>query len=180
MAGSACRTVKAATPVERPALEVPPPPPRVIAPIQSENELPVLEPISQLPPNPAERNTSKPRPRPRPEQQVTQDPKPGEQVEAPAPVQQPPAQPQQPTSPLRLENPNSGQMVAQIRDSIGRAKGMLSQVTRARLPNEQRKKAYDDAQLFVEQAEDALKQNNLVAAKELADKAERLAKELQG
>ena len=48
------------------------------------------------------------------------------------------------------------------------------------LSPETRKKAYNDAKLFATQAEEAINAANLVFAKELADKAERLAKELQG
>ena len=67
----------------------------------------------------------------------------------------------------------------QIRDSVERTRRMLDKIDYGPLSND-RKKAYDDAKLFATQAEDALKAANLVFAKELADKAERLAKELQG
>jgi len=47
------------------------------------------------------------------------------------------------------------------------------------LSNE-RKKAYKDAQLFLQQAEDALKDGNIVLAQAVATKAETLARELAG
>ena len=43
---------------------------------------------------------------------------------------------------------------------------------------ETRKKQYDEAKLFATQAEQALKENNLVVAKEFAYKADRLTREL--
>ena len=43
-----------------------------------------------------------------------------------------------------------------------------------------RKRYYDDAKRYLQQAEDALKGGNEVFAKGVADKAETLAKELAG
>jgi hypothetical protein len=43
-----------------------------------------------------------------------------------------------------------------------------------------RKKAYNDAKLLLQQAEDALKEGNLAFAQGVASKAETLAKELAG
>jgi phage shock protein A len=48
-----------------------------------------------------------------------------------------------------------------------------------RLSNE-RKKAYNDAKMYLQQAEDALKQGNFVFAQNIANKAESLARELAG
>ena len=48
LAGAACTTTRAATPIERPALEVPPPPPRVIVPLPPPDQ-PYLEPVAELP-----------------------------------------------------------------------------------------------------------------------------------
>ena len=90
----------------------------------------------------------------------------------------PPATPPAPT----LTTPPQGDANAvsrQIRDSIERTRRALEKVDYGPLPDV-RKKAYDDAKLFALQAEEAIKVNNLVFARELADKAERLAKELQG
>jgi hypothetical protein len=66
-----------------------------------------------------------------------------------------------------------------VSDVIERTRRTLNSIDYGTLSNA-RKKAYDDAKLFAQQAEDALKTNNVVFAKELAEKAERLAKELQG
>ncbi|HVL66337.1 MAG TPA: hypothetical protein VM364_03645 [Vicinamibacterales bacterium] len=175
-AAAGCSTTKAATPLERPALEVPPPPPRVITPLPPP-EAPALDPVGDLPAN---ANTAAP-PRPRPQQRDRNEPaKPDPKPETPPdqPATPPPAPPQQ--GPLRIpETSNPQQLAAQIRDTIARARGILDRTDYGPLSNA-RKKAYDDAKLFAQQADDALKASNLVFAKELADKAERLAKELQG
>ena len=174
VASSACATTLREPVVERPALEVPPPPPRVIAPLPvpdlPQQEPPVEDPAETKPATP-------PKPKPQP-----QPPKPEVKPDAPVdplptPVTPPPAPP-----PPTLSTPPQGDATAiarQIRDSIVRTRGALDKVNYGPLSND-RKKAYDDAKLFATQADDALKANNLVFAKELADKAERLAKELQG
>ena len=85
------------------------------------------------------------------------------------------------TPPPQLRTPetaNSAQLAQQIREMVDRTRGILGKIDYGPLRNEH-KKAYDDAKLFAGQAEDALKAKNLVFAKELADKAERLAKQLQ-
>jgi outer membrane biosynthesis protein TonB len=174
-ASAACVTTKAATPIEHPALEVPPPPPRVITPL----------PVPDLPAQevPAEDPNSKPSapPKPKPQPQANAKPPdskpPDAPVEAAQPAQPPPVPPPVPT----LSTPPQGDANAvarQVRDSITRTRAALDKINYGPLSND-RKKAYDDAKLFATQAEEGLKANNLVFAKELADKAERLAKELQ-
>ena len=174
LGGAACTTTRAATPVERPALEVPPAPPRVIVPIPAPDAPPVLEPVEDLPVVTGDRSPTKPRPpRDKPDPNKPADVKAEPPVEPPV---QPP--PQQPAPQLRLENPNGAQTGAQSRDTINRAKALLEKIDRNSL-TEPRRKAYEDAKLFAQQAEDALKTSNFVFAKELADKAERFARELQ-
>ncbi|MBA3297187.1 MAG: hypothetical protein H0U19_09640 [Acidobacteria bacterium] len=172
--GTACTTGRAATPIERPALEVPPPPPRVIVPLP-QPEAPVPEPVGELPPS-----TSKP-PRPRPSPPQREPAKPDPKPEAPPePAPASPVVP--PVAPPQLRMPETGDAVAasrQVRDIVERTRRTLNTIDYGALSNV-RKKAYDDAKQFAEQAEDALKAANVVFAKELADKAERLARELQG
>jgi hypothetical protein len=168
--GAACTTTKAAAPIERPALEVPPPPPRVVEPIPLPP--PQLQPVENLGPEappapsrprPAAKETQKPEPKP-------EDPKPVEPT--PPAVQPPPV--------LRMpETVNTAQLANQIREAIARSKAILDKVDYQRL-SPVAIKAYKESQMFAQQAEDALKTNNLPFAKELADKAERLARELQG
>lgn len=175
VSGSACVTARAATPADRPALDVPDPPARVVAQLPTpEPPLPALEVVDDLPtgtkPSSPPR-TNKPAPKDPPKPEVKPDPPPT--TEAP-----PPAQPPAP----QLRTPEAGDAGAasrQIRDSVERTRRSLGQINRASLPV-LRQKAYDDAQSFVKQAEEQLNAKNLVFARELADKAERLAKELTG
>ena len=175
---AACSTARAAAPIERPALEVPPPPPRVIIPLPPP-EMPSPEPVGDLPANANGSAPQRPRPqRDRSDSQKPADPKP----EAPPVEQQPPpaVPPPAPSPQLRMpETANAAQLGGQIRETIDRARAILGKTDYGPL-SEARKKNYTNAQLFAQQAEEALKASNLVAAKELAEKAERLAKELQG
>jgi hypothetical protein len=66
-----------------------------------------------------------------------------------------------------------------VRTTIDTARGTLNGVNFGLLSNV-RKKAYNDAKLLIQQAEDALKEGNLAFAQGLATKAETLAKELAG
>ena len=167
--GTGCATTRAETPRERPALDVPMPPPRVIMPLPTVPGPPAPEPVGDLPGN-STQTPSRPRPQRPPETQKVEakpeDPKPPEATPPPSTVPQ-----------LRIPASDTGQTAAQIRDIIDRTRKTLRGIDYATLPNP-RKKAHDDANMFATQADEALKTNNLVFAKELADKAERLAKEL--
>jgi hypothetical protein len=66
-----------------------------------------------------------------------------------------------------------------VQATIDSARGILNTVNYGPLSNE-RKKAYNDVKLFLQQAEDALKQANFAFAQGVARKAETLAKELAG
>jgi hypothetical protein len=170
-------------PSDRPALIVPAPPPRIIEPAI---EPPPPEPVAELPPPPssAPPRTSRP-PAPKPaatEARAEAKPgeaKPGEQK----PVDLPPVDPPPPVSPsAQLRTPQTSDTSAaakNVRVTIDTASGLLNTVDYAPLSNV-RKKAYNDAKLFMKQAEDALKQGNLVFAQAVANKAETLAKELAG
>jgi hypothetical protein len=175
-AGTACTTTRAATPVERPALEVPPPPPRVVAPQPAPQ--PQLEPVENIGPGTPipsvpktrpQRDNSTQKPDPKPE-----EPKPVDPIPVAPPAQEPAAAPQ-----LRLPENSGSPQVSQITDTIGRAKYILSKVNFEPL-SPAAKKAYKESEMFADQALDALKNNNLALAREFADKAERLAKGLQG
>ena len=171
LAGTACRTARAAEPIDRPALEVPPPPPRVIIPLPGPNVPPRLEPVEELP-TATDKSPTKPR--------ANRDkPDPTKQDAKIEPVE-PPNQPPPPaTPPLRLENPNSAQLSNHVRDTLARARAIIDGIDRKSLTLETRRKAYDQAKLFAEEAEDAIQKNNLVYAKEVAEKAERLASSIK-
>jgi hypothetical protein len=180
---SACATTRAAAPVERPPLDVPPVPPRVVeaAPIPDVGN---PEPVPDLPPErpsspPA---TSKPRASTRDTGRDTQKPdvKPVEPI---PPVEQPPAAPPQAAAPAPLiRTPATADSAAserQIRDVMQKAQSGLGNVDFERL-SPPRKKAYNEAKDFIDRAEAAIKASNFELAKDLAGKAEKLANELQG
>jgi hypothetical protein len=180
---SGCASVSANAP-ERPALVVPPAPPRIIEPV---SELPP-EPVADLPapagvpppvtPTRTGRGSSRenaPKPEAKPAEVKPGDPKP---VDQPPPLE--PAPPAAPPAQLRTpQTADTSGAAKTVRTTIDTARGVLNSVNFAPLSNE-RKKAYNDAKLFLQQAEDALKEGNLVFADSMAKKAETLAKELAG
>jgi outer membrane biosynthesis protein TonB len=173
---SACTAAKAATPLERPALIVPPPPPRAITPPPLPEVQPAPEVVGETP-----ATTNKPAPRPRPQnQRDTTKPEPPKVDPLPE-TAPPPAAPPPPVTP-QLRMPEGGDTAAtarQARDTIERTRRIVSNIDPARLSSVLQK-ALTDAKAFTTQAEEALNAGNVVFAKELAEKAERLAKELQG
>jgi hypothetical protein len=175
---SACMTTRAQTPAERPALEVPPVPPRVLEP--ADVGAPARpEPVEDLPPPP----TNQPRPRPPARDTAQREPAKTDPKPDIPPAETPATQPAPAASnvpPLRIPgNADAAQAERQVRETIGRADGLLSRVDYGRLSQNSRK-AYDEAKLFMQGADGALKESNFELARELAGKAEKLARELQG
>ena len=156
---------------------VPAPPDRVIEPAEI---VPDPVPVPELPSAPNGAPARPPRRETPARSQATEakptDPKPVEQV--PGPVEPAPAA----TPPAQLRTPQtadtSGAAKA-VRTTIDTARGLLNGVNFGVLSNE-RKKAYNDAKLLMQQAEDALKEGNLGIAQGVATKAETLARELAG
>jgi hypothetical protein len=179
---SGCAILSAKKAPDLPSMNVPPPPPRVIEPAPE----PLPEPVAELPTAPpsstvARGNTRPSVPRPAPPQEPKpSDPKPVEPppvVPDPAPVPQPPAQP---TAQLRTpQTADTNNAEKGIRTTLDRARGLLNGVD-YRLLNSERKKAYDDSQGFIKEAEEKLKEGNFVYAQAVAKKAETLARELAG
>jgi len=174
---SACASVQAKAPADRPALEVPPPPPRTIEATPHE-ESPNPEPVSDLPPSsPAPTNKTRSAPTretPRPEAKPPETPptEPAPPAAAPAPI--PPA-PQ-----LRTPGVADGpEATKQVRDMIEGAKKALNTVNYQKLSDAQRGQ-YKNAQMMITGAEEQLKGSNFDIARNLADKANRIATELQG
>ena len=183
---SACATARAAAPIERPALEVPPVPPRIVEPAPAP-DLGNFEPVADLPPEkPAPPASAKPRPpsaretnNREPQKAESKPPEPLPVVEPP-PTAPPPAPPTA-AAPL-IRTPATADAAAserQIRDTMLSAQKGLSNVNFNGLSG-QRKKAYNEAKDFIERAEVAIKASNFELAKDLAGKAEKLANELQG
>lgn len=174
VAVSACITSRAQTPVERPTLDVPPVPPRVIDPAPPP-EVSVLEPVADLPP---ERATT-PAPKPRaasPKEIGKETAKPESQKTEIPPVEPPPVAPPAPVPPT-IKTATTVDS-AGIRDTILRAGKMLNSIDYTRLKPET-KTAYNQAKSHKDEAEAALKRSDFDLAKELAEKAEKLAREIQ-
>jgi hypothetical protein len=172
---SACASAQARSPVDRPALEMPPVPPRVIEvpPL----EPPPPEPVGELPPPPSPAPPPRPRNTPPAREAAKPDPKPeapvapAEQAAVPPPA---PALPQLRT-PGTPDGPEASRLVG---DVVERARKMLRSVD-YRYLTAARKAEYDTATRTIEQSESALKEGKFDIALNLAEKAERIARELQ-
>ena len=159
--GCAARAAEAPT---GPPLEVPSPPERVLAPVE---EAPVAAaPVPDTPPAPARPTPAPPAARPAPA------------AAAPAP---PPAvvTPTPPPRDLRPSSPANTATEGSVRDLLARAAKDINQVNYNRLSAEGRAQ-YDQSKRFSIQAEQALRERNLIFAATLADKAATLAAELLG
>ena len=173
-----CATTRAQAPTQRPALDVPPVPPRVIEPVLPP-EPTTLEPIGELPTAPS---TNPPRPRPNPPRDASREAKSDAKPPEPAqPETTPPPAPQPaPVGPLRTSRTADGAKAEQqIRDVIRRTNGLLGKIDYQVLTPE-RRKVYNEAKQFVDGAETAIKEEKFELALEFAEKAETLARGLQG
>jgi len=178
LAAPACMRTQAKVTPDAP-LEVPPAPPRDVE--VSDSEPP---PPATLVPEPA-RNPSRLRPpttQPRAEPPRPEPPKPDTPPppsEPPKPVEEPrPAPP--PSSTLQTTPPTAeGEVERAIRAALSRANNDLSRVDYRALNTDARTQ-YDTAKRFVQQADRALHEKNLVFAKSVADKAAALAAQLAG
>jgi outer membrane biosynthesis protein TonB len=167
---AACASAQAKSPPARPNLEVPPAPPRVV------QTTPLPEPA---PPEPVELpapTPSTPRPRPPSRETAKPDPKP-ETPPDPPPAAAPPVAPAP-----QLRTPATADVAEasrQVRDILERARKTLDSINYQRL-TKARKAEYDRAKLMILQSEDAVKSEKFPYAKNLADKADQIAKELHG
>ena len=170
---AACATVKAKVPADRPALEVPVPPGKVIEPMPHQ-EPATPEPVGDLPTAPP----ANPRPnKPAAREPARTDPKPETPIVETAP---PPVAPLAPAPQLRTPGtPDSGEAARQVRDILDRANKTLSSIDTRRF-SKAKTEQRDNARRLVTQSEDALKAGNFDSARKLADKANDIAKELQG
>ena len=159
---------------DRLPLDVPPPPAHVV-------ELPAepLEPVGEIP-SPTDPGTSKAphppaakAPEAKPEKPDNPPAQPATPAETPAPVPPPAPAPQLRTP----ETADTSQAAKNVKATIDRAWSSLGNVNFPTLSNE-RKKAYNDVKAYIQQAEDALKEGNVVYAQAVATKAEKLALEL--
>ncbi|MEA2936288.1 MAG: hypothetical protein QOD74_2934 [Variibacter sp.] len=167
-----CAAAQAKVPAERPALDVPAAPPRVIEKTVQETAPP--EPVPELPPQPV--TPPKPRPQAPVRETAKVEPKPETPVDTPVVVASAPA----PVPPL-LRTPqtaDSAGAARQVSELLDRANKALGSINYQRLSKDRRDQ-YEQVKLMITECEQAVKAANFEKALNLADKAERLANALQ-
>jgi len=172
-ASTACATASAKVAPDRPALEVPAPPTKVVesAPMP---ETTTPDPVPELPP--AQPTNARP-PRPQSREPARTDPKPEATAAESAP---PPVAPVTPPPQLRAAGtPDASEAAKQVQVIIDRAGKAIKSVNHQNFPKE-RRAVYENALSLLAQAEEALKKSDFENAKKLAEKVEATAKELQG
>ena len=180
LAGCAKAQAKAAA--DGPPLQVPEPPPRVLAPPEEPLASAPLTPEAETPPATAPRTpATRPPVRRPPNAANTPEPEPRQE---PAPTPPVAAQPTPPPAepPRELRPALSAADAAEerkVRDVLARAARDLNRVDYQRLSTQGRSQ-YDQSKRFSDQAEQAIKDRNYVFATTLADKAAALAAELLG
>jgi hypothetical protein len=168
-----CARGQAKTSAAGPPLDVPAPPPRVLAPV--EEPATVEAPPPETPPAPA---AAAPRTPPRPPARRTEPERPPESA-APAAATPPAPAPPEPSRELRPASPAADATAERdTREALSRASAALSRVDYGKLSADSRAQ-YDQSKRFMEQAQQALKDRNFVFAATLADKAATLAVGLQ-
>ena len=167
-AAAGCAKAQARTQPERVPLDVPPVPPRVIAPAVVE----VVAEEAPEPPAPA----APARPPARPRTTATRETPPPK----PEPPKADPVPARQPAPRLRTpQNTSDLEVERKIRESLARSSRALDSVNQAAL-NPDARTQYDTARRFIQQAEEGLGAKNYVFAGYLADKAETMAAVLVG
>ncbi|HEY7791339.1 MAG TPA: hypothetical protein VIC33_12540 [Vicinamibacterales bacterium] len=168
-----CARLHARSQPQMPALATPPPPPHRVEPEPPPLPSTPSEPAVPAPAGPAATKTAPERPeanKPRPPPAPAPEPKPeGEETPKTAP---PPTLQTAPSA-------ETGAEARSIRDTLARASKDLSGVDYQHLTTDGRAQ-YDTAQRFIRQAEAALKGQNYIVARNLADKAAVLAALLRG
>lgn len=162
---SSCARAQAAA--AGPPLEVPEPPPRVIATFE--------EPVTSAPPV-TEAPVATPAPAPTAARPPARRATGAADEPTPAPI---PVQPEPPRELRSAASGRDGAAERAVRDTLARAARDLGRVDYGRLSREGRAQ-YEQSKRFTQQAEDALKDRNFIFAATLADKAATLAAELLG
>ena len=164
---AACAKAKAASVPDGPPLSVPQPPERVLAPVETPAPVVAAAPAPEPPPAAAPAPRTPPRPAPREAEQRPQ----------PAPPATTPADATRDLRPAAAAN--SAATERAVRDVLVRANRDLSRIDYGKLSADGRAQ-YEQSKRFSQQADQALKERNLVFAATLADKAATLAAELLG
>jgi hypothetical protein len=144
-------------------LEIPDPPPRA-----SIEPLPLPEPPQPAPPD-------RPASRPQAAEPAARANRP---APSPPPLEANPTAPPVPAAELRPGGGAGAPSVSQVREILTRTLQKLDSIDRRRL-SAGRQTDYDTARRFAAQAEAAIKANNLLLARYLAEKAETLANGLR-
>ena len=166
----ACAKAQAASVPDGPPLQMPLPPEHVLVPVEPPSET-ASAPEPEPPPPPAAAAPRTPAARPTP----APKPQPTTPAAIAPPAQTPPVEPRELTAPSQASGANE----RNVRDLLTRASRDLSRVDYSRLSADSRAQ-YEQSKRFSEQAEQALKERNLIFAATLADKAATLAAELLG
>jgi hypothetical protein len=180
LASGCARAQAAKTTPDGPPLEVPAPPPRDVE-LAGTEVAPAPVPLPQEPARSTPPST-RARPAP-PRENRPEPPKPAE----PAKAEPPPEAPKPPGSndesrPSTLQTKpasEEGEVERSVRLMLTRASNDLNRVDYRTLNTEARAQ-YDQAKLFIRQAEDYVRQKNLPIARTVADKAAVLAAQLAG
>src|SRR5262245_55016043 len=171
--GSGCFGLRAKAVTAPTPLDMPEPPPRVVEVREPEMPAPIPlpeEPVRNTPTRPPNRPTTEPA---RPAQ-------PTPPAEAPVDVAKPEElTPRPPTTLQTTPTQREEEVERRIRGQLGQATADLNRINYQALTSDGRTQ-YEQAKRFVSQAEDALRQKNLVFANNLADKAATLAAQLLG
>jgi len=162
---SACAKMHARTAPEGPPLHVPAPPAREIVSALDPPPLVIDEPLVAPVAPPVTPPAVTPRPAPQPSRAARPEP----------PVEAPPVR----VEPRTLRTPGDLAREGAIRERLTGATAALGRVDYTRLAGTLRIQ-YDQARRFVQQAEQAIKDQNLAFASTLADKAATLAADLAG
>jgi hypothetical protein len=173
--GLGCARTQARTVPELPPLEIPAPPPRTVEPtiVSAPQPGPPLvqapqptTPGSLLSEAPQRTEAAKPEP-PKPATPVVEAPVGAEAQRAPQPA----------TTLQAIPTQKEGEVEAAIHAQLGRAAADLNRVHYQALGDD-RKVNYEEAKRYIRQAEDALRDKNLLFARTVADKAATLAAQL--
>jgi hypothetical protein len=161
--GACAAKAQVRTETPMPVLDPPPPPPRVVA-----DYTPAPEPLPVTPaaePATPVRPPARPTRPERPEPAAPASPEPADSAAKPSSA---------PSLTLTPTPGSESQTAAAIRDLLGRATRDLARVNAGSL-NADGRAQYETARRFIQQAEEALKQRNIVFAGKLADKAATMA-----
>jgi outer membrane biosynthesis protein TonB len=172
MLSAACSSRGPRVVEDRPPLVVPPVPTRTIEPPAVAEPEPV-EPPADPPPAPVPQ-LSKPKP---PTREAKPEPA---KPEVPAEAGTATVNPPPPVAPLRTPtSPVGPEAARQIREILIRAQSILNNVDYQKLTAD-RRGAYDLAKSAITSAEEALKKEDLLLARSFAERAEFIAKQLEG